>query len=114
VTLQGAWRTESYVVGADAHAVTGVLLFTADQWSTLYFVPSPEGPWGSAEAGTYAWDGERLTFHHQLVFQGGGGRALETNLEAGRVEECAVRLDGDTCAIHFPSGNRLHLRRAGS
>jgi hypothetical protein len=112
--LRGAWSTESYVVGTDVHEVTGVLLLTADQWATLYFVPSTEGPWGSAEAGTYTWDGQRLTFHHRLVFQGGGGRELEVALAADRSEECTVDVSEDRCAVHFPCGNVLHLRRTGA
>jgi hypothetical protein len=113
VDIQGAWQTETYVANGATHSVEGVLLLTADRWATLYFVPFPDGLWGSAEAGSYAYDGTRLTFHHRLVFQGGERRPLEMNRSASRVEVCGVRLEGDRCSISFPSGNLLHLRRVG-
>ena len=112
--IQGAWQTETYVAGGVTQALEGVLLLTADRWATLYFVPAPAGFWGSAEAGTYTYDGVRLTFHHRLMFQGGGGRPLEMSQSAERVEVCDVRLDGDRLAINFPSGNVLHLVRVGA
>ena len=111
--VQGAWQTETYVAGGVTHAVEGVLLLTADRWATLYFVPAPAGCWGSAEAGTYTYDGVRLTFYHRLMFQGGGGRSVEMSQSVDRVELCDVRLEGDQFTINFPSGNVLHLVRAG-
>jgi hypothetical protein len=77
----------------------------------LYFVPGEQGPWGSAEAGEYRFDGHRLTFVHRLVFQGGGGRDVQIDQQASREEECRVAIDGDRLCISFPSGNHLHLRR---
>jgi hypothetical protein len=114
VDIKGAWQTETYVANGTTHSVDGVLLLTADRWSTLYFVPFPDGVWGSAEAGAYAYDGTRLTFHHRLIFQGGGRRPLEINQSASRVEVCHARLEGDRFTISFPSGNLLHLRRVGA
>lgn len=111
--LEGVWRTETYVVAGTARVVDGVLFFTDGQWVTLYFVPGEGGPWGSAEAGRYRYDGKRLVFLHQLVFQGGGGRPLQIDQQASREEECDVVLDHDRLTIRFPSGNDLLLRRTG-
>lgn len=108
--VDGVWQTETYVVGEKATPVDGVLFLTSGRWATLYFVPGPDGPWGSAEAGEYRFDG-RLTFLHRLVFQGGGGRPLQIDQQAAREEECGVSFDGDRLTIAFPSGNRLQLRR---
>ena len=111
--IQGAWQAETFVTKEATHSVEGVLLLTADRWATLYFIPFPDGLWGSAEAGAYAYEGTQLTFYHRLVFQGGGRRPLEMNQSASRVEVCEARLEGDRFSIAFPSGNLLHLRRAG-
>jgi hypothetical protein len=110
--VDGVWHTESYVVGGSATPVDGVLFLTAGRWATLYFVPGEQGPWGSAEAGEYRVNGDRLTFLHRLVFQGGGGRRLEIDQHASREEECGVTFEGERLKISFPSGNLLQLRRA--
>jgi hypothetical protein len=109
--VDGVWRTETYVVGGAEQAIDGVLFLTSGRWATLYFVPGEQGPWGSAEAGRYRHDGDRLVFLHQLVFQGGGGRPVHIDQQAGREEECEVALEHDRLTIRFPSGNHLHLRR---
>jgi hypothetical protein len=109
--LEGAWQTERYVVKGRSHDIEGVLLLTGGRWATLYFVPTSAGPWGSAEAGAYSVDGDRLTFHHELMLQGGGDRTLNVNPTAGHAETCDVQLEANRCTIRFPSGNSLHLRR---
>ena len=111
--IEGAWRTATYVVAGRSTGIDGVLLFADGEWSTLYFVPGPTdvGPWAIAEAGRYELDGERLTFHHRLLFQGGGGRQLDMDQHAARVEPCRIRLEDRTLAIHFPSGNSLVCER---
>ncbi len=111
-SVEGVWQTETYVVGGNGIPVDGVLFLTAGRWATLYFVPGENGPWGSAEAGRYRFDGQRLTLLHRLVFQGGGGRPLQIDQHAEREEECGVGLEGDRLTISFPSGNHLHLRRS--
>ena len=111
--VEGVWRTETYVVGGTATPVDGVLFFTDGRWATLYFVPGDQGPWGSAEAGRYRYDGGRLVFLHQLVFQGGGGRPVHIEQQASREENCEVAIEHDRLSIRFPSGNHLHLRRTG-
>lgn len=112
--IEGVWRLESYAVGGVEKEVQGLLFLTAGYWSTLYFVPGGDGPWGSAEAGRYQHEGERLVFLHQLLFQGGGGRPLHIDQQANREEVCRVTFQGDRLSIDFPSGNRLHLRRTGA
>jgi len=95
-TLEGAWRTGRYVV----KDVDG-------RWSTLYVVHGPEGAWGSAEAGTYVFDGRTLTFLHRLMFQGGGGRPLNLTQTASHTEACSIVLTAESLTIQFPSGNTL-------
>ena len=113
-TVEGVWETKTYVVGGNGTPVDGVLFLTAGRWATLYFVPGEQGPWGSAEAGEYRFEGQRLTFMHRLIFQGGGGRPLQIDQQAAREEECAVVFAGDRLTISFPSGNHLHLERAAA
>jgi hypothetical protein len=109
--LEGAWRTERYIVQGQPHHIDGVLLLTSQRWATLYFVPTAAGPWGSAEAGAFTVCDGRLTFHHEFVLQAGGERAMRLETEAGHSETCDVRLATDCCTIEFPSGNHLELRR---
>ena len=109
--LEGAWRTERYSVQGQTHHIDGVLLLTSQRWATLYFVPTEAGPWGSAEAGLFTVSDDRLTFHHELVLQAGGDRALRLETKATHSETCHVRLDNGGCTIEFPSGNHLELRR---
>ena len=105
--VEGAWRTARYVVKGGASDIDGVLLLVDGHWSTLYFVGGSEGPWGSGEAGTYACDGRTLTFHHRLMFQGGGGRPLHITQTASHVEVCPIAVSGESLTIQFPSGNTL-------
>lgn len=109
--LEGAWRTARYIVQGKATEVDGVLLLVDGRWSTLYFVGGPDGPWGSAEAGTYEFDGQTLTFLHRLMFQGGGGRPLHVTQTASHVEACPTSLSDDSLTIEFPSGNTLVCNR---
>ena len=109
--LEGAWRTERYIVHGQPHHIDGVLLLTAQRWATLYFVPTEAGPWGSAEAGRFTVSEGRLTFHHELVLQAGGDRGLHLETKASHSETCEVRLTEGRCTIEFPSGNHLELRR---
>jgi hypothetical protein len=112
--VEGAWSTTSYIVKGQATDVSGVLLLVDGRWSTLYFVGSADGPWGSAEAGSYKIEGHTLAFHHRFMFQGGGGRPLHVTQEASHVEDCPITLNGDTMTIQFPSGNTLICHRLQS
>ena len=114
VKIEGAWRTASYIVNGKATDVDGVLLLVDGRWSTLYFVGGSDGPWGSAEAGSYELKGHTLSFHHRLMFQGGGGRPLHLTQSASHVEACPITLNDDTLTIQFPSGNTLVCHRLRS
>lgn len=105
--LEGAWRTARYIVKANPTEIDGVLLLVDGCWSTLYFVGGPEGPWGSAESGTYEIHGTTLTFSHRLMFQGGGGRPLHITQTASHLEACPITFADDSLTIQFPSGNTL-------
>jgi len=112
--VEGAWQTASYIVNGKSTEVDGVLLLVDGRWSTLYFVGGPDGPWGSAEAGSYELNGRTISFHHRLMFQGGGGRALHLTQSASHVEACPFTLNDDTLTIQFPSGNTLVCHRLRS
>ena len=110
--IEGAWRMESYVRNGDAVSLSGVLLLAAGRWSTLYFVPQrgTDECWGSAEAGRYEVNGDQLSFHHEFIFQGGGGKKLLIDLASTTLEVCKIVLTSETLEIHFPSGNVIHCR----
>jgi hypothetical protein len=109
--IEGAWQITSYTVKAESTAVDGVLLLVDGHWSTLYFVAGAEGPWGSAEAGRYEFDGQAISFLHRLMFQGGGGRPLHVTQSASHVEVCPTTITGDAVTIQFPSGSTLVCHR---
>jgi len=109
--VEGAWRTVRYIVNNASTDVDGVLLLVEGRWATVYFVPGAGGPWGSGEAGAYELDGDRLSFHHRLTFQGGGGRPLHMTQEATHVETCPITIANDTLTIQFPGGNTLICQR---
>lgn len=113
VPIEGAWQLQSYARGDVSTAVTGVLLLTAGQWSTLYFVPQATSGeyWGSGECGRYTLRGDRLTFFHRYTFQGGGDQPIVTNLDSQIVEECRIEASGDQLTIYFPSGSVIRCRR---
>jgi hypothetical protein len=110
-SVEGAWRTESYIVNGQPTDVDGVLLLVDGRWSTLYFVTGPAGVWGSAEAGSFELSGHLLSFHHRLMFQGGDARALNMTQAATHIEVCPISIENDTMSIQFPSGNTLRCRR---
>lgn len=113
LTIEGAWRIESYVRNGETLSLTGVLLVTAGRWSTLYFISQPGTGecWGSAESGRCDLNGDQLTFHHEFTFQGGGDKKLLIDLASAAVETCRIVLTPERLKIHFPSGNVIHCRR---
>src|ERR1017187_7893017 len=113
MVIEGAWHMDSYARNGEVVALTGILLMTAGRWSTLYFVPQPgiEERWGSAEAGRYTLENNSLTFHHELTFQGGGGKNLVIDMASTTAESCAIELASETLKIHFPSGNVIYCSR---
>lgn len=104
---------DSYFRNGEAISVTGILLMTAARWSTLYFSSEPgaDEPRGSAESGRYTIEDDQLTFHHELTFQGGGGKNLLIDLASTTVESCRIVLTSETLEIHFPSRNVILCRR---
>ena len=113
IVIEGAWRIDSYVRDEEATLLTGILIMAQGRWSTLYFIPQPATSehWGSAESGRYTSESDRLTFHHEFTFQGGGGKSLLIDLHSTTVEACRIVLTSDTLQIYFPSGNVIHCRR---
>jgi hypothetical protein len=113
MAIEGAWRVDSYVRDGVAVQLIGTLLMTSGRWSTLYFVPQPgtDQRWGSAEAGRFTFEAGRLTFYHELTFQGGEEKTPAIETASTTVESCSVELSSETFKIHFPSGNVIHCSR---
>ena len=111
--IEGVWHLESYVRDGQATSVTGIFILTDGQWSTLYFVPQAQSGqyWGSAESGRYQVQGDCLTFHHELTFQGGGGKPLLIDLASTTVEAFRLTINDGSLTIDFPSGSVIHCRR---
>lgn len=123
--LQGAWQLQSYLLKNGARRdVEGLLLFTESSWSVVFFIldgATPER--GSAEAGAYTLEGDRLIFFHRYNLS--GGKSIEhvpgqspirmtARSKGEAVEEvCRVEMQDKGLTIYFPSGNQLVLVRAG-
>ena len=123
-SIQGAWRAETYVLaGGATHAVDGLILFTETDWTVLFFVLDDDGMArrGSGEGGTYALEGDRLTFRHRYNLSAGeemeGLPASELRMQIRNaadeaVEPCTIELSEERLTIHFPSGNRMMFWRS--
>jgi hypothetical protein len=115
--IRGSWLTENYVIkDGPTHRVEGLLFFSAKDWSVLFFMMDEQmkPQFGSSEAGTYTLDGESLLFAHRYHLEAGHEKPLlmEVRDAADAWNElCRVEMAGDTMTIHFPSGNRMNLRR---
>lgn len=122
--ISGAWSAERYVLADGSEfTVTGLIFFTERDWTVLFFVQDENGEprRGSGEGGTYALDGDRLTFTH--VYHLSAGEKLGS-LEAAPLrmsvkelseaarEPCRVEVDGESMTIHFPSGNRMEFEKS--
>jgi hypothetical protein len=121
--IQGAWRTESYVLkDGSQYDLDGLIVFTEKDWTVLFFVLDEDNQLrrGSGEAGTYALQGEHLTFTHLYNISAGdqlgslAASPLRMVIHRGEppTEPCRVEFDGDRMTIFFPSGNKIDFRRS--
>ena len=123
-SIVGTWEVDAYVLRDGRNPrVDGSILFTEDGgWAVLFFVVDENGEprRGSGEGGTYAVEGDRLTFSHRYNMSGGdaieGYDASDWSLtlrepEAAVSEACTIELTADRLTIHFPSGNRMEFSR---
>jgi hypothetical protein len=122
--IQGAWHTDTYFLKEGArHQVEGLIFFTAEDWTVLFFVMGVDGkPWrGSGEGGTYSLTGDQLVFTHNYHLS--SGRMMEGLPESplrmevhgaadASNEPCRIELEPDRMTLHFPSGNRMSFRRS--
>ena len=71
--IRGAWRPELYQMKDGAqHQVTGLIMFTENDWSVLFFMMNKGEPErGSGEGGTYTLDDDMLVFRHLYHFAAG-------------------------------------------
>ncbi len=123
--VRGSWKPETYrLKSGPVHKVTGLITFTEQDWSVLYFIVTDEGPRrGSGEGGTYTLEGDQLTFRHLYNLSGGhavdGFEASELsmkvrppNTEDAPAEPCTITIKDDLLTISFPSGNQMTFRRS--
>ncbi len=122
--IAGSWHPESYVLADGSElSVTGLIFFTDEDWTVLFFVEDENGvpKRGSAEGGTYTLEGEDLVFRHLYHLSAGEAVAsLEPSplrmsvkkAEQATEEPCRVDLRGDRMTIHFPSGNRMEFAKS--
>ncbi len=121
--LAGVWEAHTYrLKSGQEHAVRGLIFFSEENWTVLFFVLDGAGDpaRASAEGGTYrALDG-RLEFAHRYHFSKGGAlpgleeSPLRMELrEAAQAaqEPCGYQIESDRLTISFPSGNAMEFRR---
>ena len=123
--VRGAWRAQEYVLAeGERHPVEGLIVFTASDWTVVYFVV-PEGlgvQRGEGGGGTYTVDEDQLVFTHLFHISAGnelpGLAASELRMVAradaseAPTESSRVERVGDRLTIFFPSGNRLTFVRS--
>ena len=122
--LVGSWQTQTYTLrDGPTHRVEGMIFFTENDWSVLFFVVDNDGnpQRGSAEGGTYELDGDALTFTH--LYNASGGHAVEglpasdwsmriNEPHQAPAEPCRIYLSGERLTIYFPSGNDMTFARS--
>ncbi len=124
--IRGAWHPDTYILeDGTRHPVRGLIVFTDRDWSVVFLV-APDGHTplrGSAEAGTYRLNGNRLVFSHLYNLSGGGAvegipeSPFEMNLHeatSAPSEPSTVELTGRRMTIRFPSGNAMEFERAAA
>lgn len=119
--IMGAWEAQSYLLSTgEEHAIAGKIFFTATDWQVVFFVLDADGTpkRGSAEGGTYATEGESLTFMHRFNLSIGealsGLPADDLRMvvhESMTTEAARFGIDHDTLTLFFPSGNEMRFRR---
>jgi hypothetical protein len=116
-TILGSWHPELYTLkDGSEHPVTGLIFFTARDWTVLFFETAADGApeRGSGEGGTYALSGDRLVFTH-LYYLSGGSTPFKMSVKKpgeAETEPCRVELGAETMTVHFPSGNHMLFRRS--
>lgn len=119
--IVGAWEAQSYSLSTgEEHSLVGKIFFTATDWQVVFFVLDADGAVkrGSAEGGTYATEGDSLTFMHRFNLSAGdsvpGLPAADLRMtvnESMAAEAARFAIDRDTLTIFFPSGNEMRFRR---
>lgn len=121
--VRGAWRAELYELETgERHAVKGLIVFTASDWSvTLFFTPEGSAPHRAvAEGGTYTLDGSAMSMKHLFRFSAGsalpGLPASPLRMEVDRTEAAlepiVVTVQIERLTLSFPSGNTMTFRRS--
>lgn len=124
VSVQGAWKADSYVLkSGEVHRVEGLMLFSETDWSVVYFVKNDDGKpqRGAGEGGPYTLDGDKLVLTRDYLVIAGNelGELREIPLRFDIpavtdpvVEACRIEFGRDRITIEFPSGNRMGFRRS--
>jgi len=121
-SIAGAWEARSYLLSTgEEHPLVGKIFFTATDWQVVFFVLDADGAprRGSAEGGTYATEGARLTFMHRFNLSVGaalpGLPADDLRMvvhESMTAEAARFVIEHDALTLFFPSGNEMRFRRA--
>lgn len=121
-SIAGAWEAQSYLLSTgEEHALAGKIFFTATDWQVVFFVLDADGSVkrGSAEGGTYATEGDSLTFMHRFNLSVGdslpGLPADDLRMvvhESMTAEAAHFGVDHDTLTLFFPSGNEMRFQRS--
>ena len=119
--IVGAWEAQTYLLSTgEEHSLAGKIFFAASDWQVVFFVLDADGTprRGSAEGGTYATEGESLTFMHRFNLSIGdalpGLPADDLRMvvhESMTTEAARFAIDHDTLTLFFPSGNEMRFQR---
>ncbi len=120
-SIVGAWEAQSYMLSTgEDHALAGKIFFTSTDWQVVFFVLDTDANprRGSAEGGTYATEGDSLTFMHRFNLSIGealpGLPADDLRMvvhDTMTAEAAHFAVDHDTLTLFFPSGNEMRFRR---
>lgn len=121
--LRGVWEAQTYrLKSGQEHAVRGLIFFSEENWTVLFFVldGQAEAKRASAEGGTYKTVEDRLNFTHLYNFSQGetlpGLAASPLRMEIHQAAEastepCRFQIQDDRLTLFFPSGNSMEFRR---
>ena len=110
-SLSGVWTMTKYEGPAShGNATTGQLICADGHFSLIYTMDEAGQRWGRAHAGTYALNGDTLTFHVGWSMEYVSGKPSVAAKASDR--DTKFTLAGDTLAIAFSNNAVQTFRRA--
>lgn len=121
--VRGGWQPELFELKTgERHAVSGLIVFTASEWTlTLFYTSDGEEPQRAvAEGGTYTIVGSTMAMKHLYRFSAGkemSGLAdsplrMEVDRQEAPLEPIMVKIEVERLTLSFPSGNKMTFRRS--